>query len=345
MKQPKKQPTMKDVAKLAGVSQPTVSHVINGTASISEAVISKVNDAIKTLGYVPNAAARSLKTQKSSMIGVIVPDVSIRFYAEMVNTIQRVLAQKGYMVFLCNTFYDRYLERRYVDTLVAHGVLGVISGMNFISERSVELLRNSGMPVTLLDIAEENSSFFNVKVNNQMLASMAVSHLYSTGARNICYISEPLNASMLRARYEYFQQALAEFGLEFDEHICFISPNQYENNNKMQLGYISGANIMMHSKIDAVFASSDEFAFGVMQRLKEYGVRIPDQIPVMGCDNDPFSELISPSLTTIAQPISYMAQIGVQRLLRLVDGQKLKRKTVKLEPNIIIRESTVKKPD
>ena len=337
-----KQPTMKDVAKLAGVSQPTVSHVINGTASISDIVIQKVNDAIDELGYVPNVMAKSLKTNKSNLIGLIVPDVSIRFYAEMVKLVETALRQKGLMVFLCNTFYDRRLERKYVETLIQHNVLGVISGSSLLDDRSGELLAKNQIPVTLLDTSRTNEHFFNVNVDNKKLAHIAVSHLYSTGAHNISYVSEPTETSVLIHRYEYFIQALAEFGLKYDKQICFISPNQYETNNKMQLGYNLGANILMHDKIEAVFASSDEFAFGVMARLKEHGVDIPQQIPIMGCDNDPFSTLVSPSLTTIWQPLVQMSQAGVQRLLRLIDGETLKTKTLNLEPNIIIRESTMK---
>lgn len=337
-----KQPTMKDVAKLAGVSQSTVSHVINSTASISDSVIKKVNAAIEELGYVPNAIAKNLRSSKSNLIGMIVPDVSIRFYADLVKAIEIALRHKGYLVFLCSTFYDPQLEEQYAELLVQHGVKGVICGSNLSSTRSEELLAKNGIPVTLLDTSQSTECFFNVKVDNAMMASLAVSHLYSTGARNICYISEPTETSVLVQRYEYFKKALAEHGLEHDPSICFISPNQYESNNKMQLGYNLGANIVMHDKIDGVFASSDEFAFGVMARLKEHGVRIPQQIPIMGCDNDPFSTLVSPTLTTIWQPINQMGNVGVQRLLRLIGGETLKHKTLRLEPSLIIRESTMK---
>lgn len=337
-----KQPTMKDVARLAGVSQPTVSHVINGTAPISDAVKEKVHEAIRELGYIPGGTAKQSKNQKSNMIGLIVPDVSIRFYSELVKVIETALRKKGYIVFLCNTFYNESLEREYIETLIQHNVLGVISGANLQDEMSYRLLERNNIPVTLLDTVNEVDWMFSVKVDNMMIARMAVSHLYNIGARNICYISEPFNNTLLKLRYEYFQQALAEFGLSHDDSICFIGQYQYDNFSKLKMGYNLAANIMLHSKIDAVFASSDEFAFGVIRRLKEHGVSIPQQIPIMGCDNDPFSALISPSLTTIWQPISQMGEIGVQRLLCLINGETLEQKTMKLEPNIIIRESTMK---
>lgn len=337
-----KQPTMKDVARMAGVSQPTVSHVINGTAPISEAVKNKVNEAIRELGYVPSVTAKNLKSHKSNIIGLIVPDVSIRFYSELVKVIETALRKKGYMIFLCNTFYNENLEREYIETLIQHNVLGVISGANLQDEMSYRLLESNNIPVTLLDTVNDVDWMFSVKIDNRMIARMAVSHLYNIGARNICYISEPFRNTLLQLRYEYFQQALAEFGLSHDENICFIGQYQYDNFSKLKMGYNLAANIMLNSKIDGVFASSDEFAFGVIRRLKEHGVQIPQQVPIMGCDNDPFSALISPSLTTIWQPINQMAEIGVQRLLRLINGETPEQKSMKLEPNIIIRESTMK---
>lgn len=337
-----KQSTMKDVAKLAGVSQPTVSHVINGTASISKSVTQKVNEAIKELGYIPHAAARNVQSNRSNLIGLIVPDVSIRFYAQLVKTIEITLRKKGYMVFLCNTFYSEQLERQYVETLIQHNVLGVISGSNFMSDQSYCLLKNNNIPVALLDTSQEIDWAFNVNVDNRCVAKLAVSHLYSVGAKNICYVSEPMRADVLKNRYEYFKQELAEFGLKYDENICFIAQNLYENDNKMKMGYNIGANILLHSKIDAVFASSDEFALGVMQRLREHGVSIPRDIAIMGCDNDPFSELINPSLTTIWQPIAKMAEIGAQGLVRIINGDAVGEKAIRLDPDIIIRESTMK---
>jgi len=337
-----KQPTMNDVAKLAGVSQPTVSHVINGTASISESVVKRVNDAIDELGYVPNAVAKSLKTNKSNIIGLIVPDVSIRFYAEMVKAIETGLRQEGCMVFLCNTFYDAELEMKYMRTLVEHNALGVISGYALSNEKAYNLLEKNNIPTVLLDAARNKDDLLNVKVDNYMLARMAVSHLYDVGARRISYVSEPTYCSVLGLRYEYFKKVIKEFGLSLDEKVCFIAQNQYENYNKMKTGYNLAANVLLNSDIDAVFASSDELAFGIIERLKEHKVQIPEQLQIMGCDNDPFSTMISPSLTTIWQPIIQMADISIKMILKLIDREKVDQTSIRLEPNIIIRESTMK---
>ncbi len=335
-------PTMKDVARLAGVSQPTVSHVINGTASISDAVVKRVHEAIERLGYVPNAAAKSLKTSKTRIIGVLVPDVGIRYYSEMVKSLEVLLRDKGYMVFLCNTFYSTALERAYVQTLIQHNVLGVIAGFDLADQGSVALLREHRIPAVTLDSGCADGTEYRVRVDNEKLARIAVSHLYDTGARCISYCSEPMGVEVLQARYVFFQKALQELGLEFEEKRCFIAHNPHGVYDKMERGYQAGANLLLHEEIDAVFASSDEFAFGIISRLKEHGVAIPQRMPILGCDNDPFSVLMDPPLTTVWQPIARMAETGVNMLLKLTDGDTVAEKDVCLEPELIIRESTLK---
>ncbi len=336
------QPTMKDVAKRAGVSQPTVSHVINGTASISEGVVKRVNEAIEELGYVPNAMAKGLKTHKSQIIGILVPNVGISFYGEMVKAIETLLRKKGYIMFLCDTFYNSRLELDYIESLIQHNVLGVISGSDLLEDKSYALLKKHNIPLVTLDSRLDNDKGLNVHIDNEMLARMAVSHLYDVGARVISYCSEPMVVSVLENRYAYFKQAVQEFGLEFDEKRCFIAQNPYDDYNKMKMGYNIAANILLHDNIDAVFASSDEFAFGIVSRLREHGVDIPQQMLIMGCDNDPFSKMICPPLTTIWQPISKMAEIGVSMLTKVFKGETIEEPSVCLEPNIIIRESTLK---
>ena len=337
-----KQPTMKDVAKLAGVSQPTVSHVINGTASISDEVSQRVKQAIEEIGYVPNAYAKNLRNNKSSIIGLVVPDVGIRYYAEMVQSIEVGLRKRGLMVFLCNSFYDTNLELSYIRTLVEHNVLGVIIGTDLLNEKSRDLLQKQNIPVVLLDAGTRGDELFNVKVDNRALTKIAVQHLYDVGARHISYISEPIIGTVLGLRYEYFKQACEELGIPADERICFIAKNNYDKVNKTKTGYNLAANILLNKEIDAVFCSSDELAFGVIKRITEYGVVIPDDILIIGCDNDPFSSLITPKLTTIWQPLAEMVDIGINTISQLIDGEELNEMVVRIEPNIIIRESTMK---
>lgn len=334
---------MKDVAKRVGVSQPTVSHVINGTAPISENVRRKVLTAIDELGYVPNAMAKGLKTRKSAIVGLIVPDVSIHYYSTVVKAVERAMRKQGYMVFLCNTFYSPEVESQYVETLIQHNVIGVLSCSDLLDKKSHKLLSKHKIPIVLIDsMTDREDGILRIGVDNDAIARMAINHLYEVGARNICYVSEPLGAEVISLRVNAFKKAMKEKGLECSDKNIFIAPKQYDTHDKMQQGYNIGANILVNPEIDAVFASSDEFAFGVLKRLKEYGVNIPDDILLMGCDNDDLSAMITPSLTSIVQPIKEMAKLGVKVLCEAINDENTEYKNIVLEPSILIRESTVK---
>ncbi len=334
---------MKDVAKMVGVSQPTVSHVINGTAPISENVRRKVLTAIDELGYVPNAMAKGLKTRKSAIVGLIVPDVSIHYYSAVVKAVERAMRMQGYMVFLCNTFYNAEVETQYIETLIQHNVIGVLSCSDLLEKKSFKLLAKHRIPIVLIDSRTDvYDDIMRIGVDNLEIARMAVNHLYEVGARNICYVSEPLGAEVIGLRVEAFKQAMKEKGLECSDKNCFVAPKQYDTYDKMQQGYNIGANILVNPDIDAVFASSDEFAFGVLSRFKEYGVKIPDDILLMGCDNDELSAMITPSLTSIVQPIKQMAKLGVKVLCDAIKEEQTESGNIILEPSILIRESTVK---
>ena len=334
---------MKDVAKLVGVSQPTVSHVINGTAPISENVRRKVLAAIDELGYVPNAMAKGLKTRKSAIVGLIVPDVSLHYYSAVVKAVERAMRLQGYMVFLCNTFYNAEVESQYIETLIQHNVIGVLSCSDLLEKKSYKLLKRHRIPIVLIDSRTDTSDdITRIGVDNLEIARIAVNHLYEVGARNICYVSEPLGAEVIGLRVNAFKQAINEKGLDCSEKNCFIAPKQYDTYDKMQQGYNIGAKILVNPDIDAVFASSDEFAFGVLSRLKEYGVKIPDDVLLMGCDNDELSAMITPSLTSVVQPIKQMAKLGVKLLCDAIKEEEVPSEKIVLEPSILIRESTVK---
>lgn len=336
--------TMRDVAKAAGVSQPTVSHVLNDTASISPAVREKVLSIIDQMGYTQDAIAKSLKTRKTNVVGLIIPDASIGYYAEIISTVERELRNEGLILFLCNTLYNPDLEEQYIKALLQHNVSGIIVGYGLYNTDSYSDALKNDIPLVTLDdtfMYEENFIPY-VRINNDSIASLAANHLYKIGARKIAFVSEPLFNDALKQRYAGFKSSLKELGLEFDESRCFIEHNQYD---KIDMGYNLGANIVLDNSIDAAFASSDQLAFGIIKRLKEFNRKTPDEIAIMGCDDAPLAKLISPELTTIAQPKTEMAKIGTHLLIKQINGQKLdyNEKGTTLEPSLIIRTSTMKK--
>lgn len=338
----KKTVTMKDVAMKAGVSQPTVSHVINGTTFVSPGKKEAVLNAIKELGYVPNVMAQNLKSRSSKVIGLIVPDVGIGYYSEIVRIIEMELSKEGYVLILCNTFYDSELEDKHIATLIQYNPAGIIFGYELVNDNIYKSVKANEIPSVILDGHSPKSGLDipSIEMNNILGAKLAVDHLYSNGARKIAFVSEPLISKALIDRYEGYKMALDEKGIEYDSTVCFIEKNEYD---KLEMGYSLSANLLTNSHIDAVFVSSDQVTYGVIDRLREYDIKIPEDMLVLGYDDNPISKIFN--LTTIAQPKAHMSELGAKTLLRLIRNEALSddEKRFDLEPSIIIRKSTVAK--
>jgi len=336
-----KKAKMVDVAKLAGVSQATVSHVINESAPISEDVTKRVNKVIKELDYVPNALARWLKQKKTNTIGLLIPDIDSGYYAEMTKGVEKTLRKHGFITFLCNTFYDSELEKLYIKTLIQQSVEGIIIGYGLVNKKIYKEIFNLGIHLVILDSREEveGVQISSVEVDNINGSLLAVKHIYDIGAKKICFASEPLFNRSLKLRYEGFQKAIQKYGYKDNDVALYIENNQY---NKIEMGYNIGSQILLNSNVDAVFASSDNLAFGIIKRFRERGVNIPDDIAIIGYDNIPLCKLVTPTLTTISQPKKLIAKKGVEMLLDAINGDS-SNSYFMIEPSLIIRESTMKR--
>jgi len=338
-----KAPTMKDIARIAGVTQATVSYVINGSEDISEAVKKKVLDTAEKLGYIPNLVARNLKKRKTNTIGIIVPDVMNSYYSEMIKYNERIIRESEYFTFICNTMHDAQIEDWYIISLIQQKVAGVIICYGLTNRECYKKLYQHHIPFVVIDdeTGIEGAEAPCVLVNHKKGSLLAVKHFVSMGIKNIAYCSEPLYNMALRDRYEGFNMAIKEFGLEENSDRIYIAKedNEYE---KIELGYIATNEILSRGKPGGIFASTDQMAFGVIKRLNELKIAIPQDIAVIGYDNVPFSSIISPSLTTINQPIMKMCIHGTDTLYKIIkrDGSIDLKAT--LEPNIIIRQSAPK---
>jgi LacI family transcriptional regulator len=338
----KRHVTMKDVAKLAGVSQPTVSNVINGTSQVTDEVFEKVQKAIRELGYVPNALAKSLKQNKTNTVGMLIPDIENGYYSEIAKEVEQTLRENGYFTFLCNTFYKPELEKLYINTLIQNNVSGIIMCYGLVDKSVFADIANFDIPLVCIDdrTTAGKKKIPSVEINNVHGSKLAVEHLYSIGARRICFASEPLYNTALESRHAGFVTALNEYGMDSQHLIEFIEKSEY---GKIDMGYNLGAKILLNMEIDAVFASNDYLAIGIMKRLADHGVKIPDDIVIMGYDDVLVSKLVVPSLTTISQPKRLMAKRGTQKLITIMKGNEVKDMEISMEPTLIIRDSTMKK--
>lgn len=334
-----KLPTMWDVAKLAGVTQATVSHVINGTAPISEKVRTRVINAIEELGYVPNAVARSLKQNKTNTLGLLIPDVHSGYYSEMTKAVEENARKKGYITFLCNTSYDQQLEELYINNLLQQHVAGIILGYGLLNEKALFKIRNSRTPVLIIDGSGKFGKYHipSVEVDNLKGSKLVVEYLHSIGiTQDIGFISEPLQHSALQRRFEGFKRSLESFNCPINYDFFSIEDKQYD---KIQMGYKAVERILKKGRPRAIFVTSDQVALGVIKRLKELNIKIPEEVAVIGYDDVPLATVITPRLTTISQPIYSMAQQGVKMILEIIEGKTIENDRIILQPTLVVRES------
>ena len=330
---------MKDVAILAGVSQPTVSHVINGTAPISKEVTQRVLNIIEDIGYVPNAVARSLKLMKTDTIAFIIPDIDSGYYAQLAKGVEETAREHGFITFLCNTFYNDELESLYINSLIQHKIAGIIIGYGLVKNDIYKDIYKYNIPFVIIDANAKigNHRIPSVEIDNVKGSHLAIEHFHKVGVKKICFASEPLFNDTLRSRFYGFKSAMEFYGYKITDDQVFIENEQY---NKLEMGYSIGNKILKDKSIDAIFASSDNLAIGIMKEIQEHNVNIPDDIAIIGFDDIPLAELITPSLTSVSQPKYKMAQKGVKHLIECIEGKGEGLKRHMLNPSIIVRKST-----
>jgi DNA-binding LacI/PurR family transcriptional regulator len=329
---------MQDIAKAAGVTQATVSYVLNDRGEVSEPVRKRVLDTANQLGYIPNLVARNFRMSKSNSIGIIVPDVMNSYYSEIIKHTEIISREHGYFFFVCNALHDPELEDWYVTSLVQNKVAGVIIAYGLTNRDALHKLQRHEVPFVVLDdeLEEAYADMTCILMNNIKGSLLAVQHFVSLGVSNIAYVTEPLYNLALRHRLEGFQQAISQFGLHCPAVYIAEDAGEYD---KITQGYLAAGRVLDESKPRGIFVSTDQMALGVLKKLYELHVRIPSEIAVIGYDDIPVASIVRPSLTTISQPVQTMCILGSKVLLGLIDGEQEPGRKLVLEPSIVVRES------
>jgi LacI family transcriptional regulator len=337
-----KKVTMSDIANMANVSQSTVSHVINKTAPISEKIKNRINELIIKLNYIPNSKVRSPRIKKIATIGLIIPDVRNSFYTETIMSIEEALVENGYSTIFCNTCYNKDQEETIINTLIQKNVDGIIICYGLLEKKLYKVIFRHSIPLVVIDDIVEIDGVVipSIEVNNISGSKMAVEHLYNIKSKNVCFASEPLFNKSAKLRYEGFQIAMKEFGNKIGKQFIHIESSQY---NKLEMGRNIGAKIILDGSVDAVFANSDNLALGIMERLIENEVKIPEEIAIIGFDDIPIARFVTPKLSSISQPIILMAKTSVDILIKMIQRESVNKKQFIIEPSLIIRESTMRK--
>lgn len=334
----KKTTTLKDVATTCGVSSTAVSLVLNNKPSnLSEKTKQLITDTAKALGYRPDPTARSLATKKTNTIGVIIPDISNAFFSEAVRHIQIELSKYGYDMFLCNSEEKFSNDLKYLELLMSRNVDGLILTMSAESitpthqEAIKSILNDSKIPFVLFD------RFFDgieskVFVDNEASGYDMAKHLIANGHKEIGVITGPLMLNSSRDRLKGVQKALDEAGLSLKKDN--IVTGFYD----METGRIGAKQLL--NKVTAIFAFNDLQAFGVIDSAKDMGIRIPDDVSLVGFDDIFYSAILETRLTTVRQPIYDMSKAISTLLMKMVQDIH-HHEEIRL-PATLIQRSSVK---
>jgi LacI family transcriptional regulator len=338
----KARPTQEDIARLAKVSQAMVSYVLNETPNvkISDETRQRVLDACSAVGYVPNDLARSLRSGRTGTIGLVIPDNSNPFFAEIARSIEDAGFSLGYSVILCNADNDVEKESVYITTLYAKQVDGIIFISSGGSHETLEKLHNSPVPIVIVDRDVSPTLVNSVVTDNLQGGYLATKHLIDLGHTEIACITGPTQIHPSYQRVEGYFKALDEAGLRVDPTFVVAGDFQIQG-GEAAMNQLLG----LEKKPTAVFACNDLMAIGVIQSLRKHEMKVPDDLSIVGFDDTPLMQAISPALTTIAQPISEIARIAMEMLVSRFDRDFDAKKTdsndhITLEPILIIRRST-----
>jgi LacI family transcriptional regulator len=333
MTKKKKAPTSWDVARLAGVSRSTVSFVLNNTPGIkiSEETRRRVLEAVKMLDYKPNAIARSLAKQKTEAIAFFVLDIANPVFPNMARGIEDVARHNGYTLLLCNTDGKSLRELRYMNLMLERRVDGVIVGA-LSNEEVSRLARKKNMPLVILEhprLPEHDV----VYADNIQGSYEAVKYLIELGHTRIAHITINPESIIVRERIEGYKKALEDAKIPFDENLLKIFYDQVNEETAINELF------SLPNPPTAIFAFSDFMAIQIMKILIKRGIRIPQDISIVGFD-DTLANLTIPELTTVSQPFYEMGVKAAEVLIERLKNPDLPIQHIKLPTKLVIRDST-----
>jgi LacI family transcriptional regulator len=327
--------TRRDVARRAGTSEAVVSYVLNdGPRNVSPATRERVLVAIHELGYRANAVARSLRTNRTTSIGLVVPDASNSFFGLLAREIENVAFSEGYTLLIGNAMENEEREAAYVRTLLARQVDGLIIAPLHGPDLWRHELTESRVRSVILDREVDDVDGIHVTVDNEGGAYNATNHLLRHGRSRIACVAGPAGVHSTDDRVAGWRRALIETGLDAE---CFpVSYGYFRQRD----GYHAGRRMLSHKlSVDAVFVTSDEQAIGLLRAAAEVGVRVPDDLAIFGFDGLEGGAFSVPAISTVEQPLGELARIAVERILRRADRLEALDQRIRLPTRLLPRES------
>jgi LacI family transcriptional regulator len=334
-----KHTTITDIAKKLGISASTVSRALSDHPDIKEETKTRVRKLAKEFYYKPNSIAQSLKNNRTTIIGVVVPEIQHDFFSSAISGIEEVAYHAGYTIIVCQS--NENFEREVINTnaLIQQRVAGIVASIsqNTTNSDHFQGVIDRGIPLVFFDRACSDIAVSKVIIDDRKSAFEAVSYLTAKGYKKIAHFTGPKDLEICKLRLEGYTDALKMANIPFQkELICYGGLHETD-------GYNSMDGLLKEDIIpDAIFAVNDPVAVGAFQRIKEAGLKIPGDIGIVGFSNNKITALVDPPITTVDQPSFEMGKRSAEILIEMIESEEplIIPKTVILETKLIVRSST-----
>ncbi|MFC1551161.1 LacI family DNA-binding transcriptional regulator [Candidatus Latescibacterota bacterium] len=328
--------TLKDIAKEAGVSIASVSRYVNNKDVIKSSTRERIQKAIEKLNYRPNLVARSLKLRSSNTVALIFADIKDPFFSYIANKAEQTAHDLGFSVILCNTEYSPEKEMQYIELLKNRNVDGYLILTTVVKNSKLSaMLKNENVV-----FVDQSSGFLDevfVKLDNKEGVNLGIDHLVQKGHRDIGVINLTQTSTTGLERFEGYKAALKKHGIPYNEkHVKFSKSPDWTGTSY----YKTEELLRMKNRPTALFPMNGATTIGALHAIRKNGLIIPDDISIIGFDEYYFSDLLSPGITTIAQPVEDFGETGMNLLINIIKQElPRRRKIIELKPELIVRNS------
>ncbi|HET6413266.1 MAG TPA: LacI family DNA-binding transcriptional regulator [Anaeromyxobacter sp.] len=327
--------SIREVARMAGVSTATVSRVVTGAAFVEKGTQEKVLEAIRVLNYVPNLLAKGLKSRSGGFIGLVLTEISHEYFSAVISYIEDAVSARGYTLILANAKgQDRTGETEVLHKLLGREVDGIILMTPSLAPEMLQALRRGARPVVAFDCYHDAADTHRVLLDEYRAGRLAADHLADLGHRDLYCITGPRQGHISGERLRGFREGLVARGIELGEERVFPGDFEYQSGLEAARRILRG-----RQRVTAVWAQNDVMALAAMAELQRAGRSIPGDHSVLGMDDVPLADFSHPRLSTIRQPLKDMCRKAVHLLIKLREGGRASRK-VFFEPTLLVREST-----
>ncbi|BDU18974.1 LacI family DNA-binding transcriptional regulator [Dyella sp. GSA-30] len=329
--QPARVRTVKEIAAIAKVSVATVSRALQRPEIVSEETRQRIHEVVKRLGYTPNALARNLRTARTRLIIALLPDIANPFFSEVIRGIEQVAHENGYSVLLGETQSSLVREQAYADMVAARQADGIIT----MSHRVPAIPIDGRLPVVNACEYVKDKKISSVYIDNVAAAGAAVDYLVTLGHRDIAFIAGPSSSPICVDREQGYQLALQRAKIPANPALTAVGDFSIEAGERAIDLFLSQG-----QSFSAVFCSNDEMAIGAMRALISHGLRVPEDVSVVGFDDIRFARYTSPPLTTVAQPKNALGREAMTMLIELLNDPEVPPRKRVLSADLVVRGST-----